>query len=600
MQRCWPHLAELFTFVFFYGVSNAQGHATGRPRGYGMNLHGFKQNANARLPEPDTKALEKAIAKIQRRVPSDQAVAAAQEREALPPLLERVVDLGRNTSIYLGGDVLAMAAEHNCSLGYYITGVRQVPLDADGQMKGFGGALWDNNEYQFESYFLTRVLCGDLRRAATPEEADLCYPVCGGTEAYAAEKLQRAKVRQKYALNRKLGGFDIENIGLMFEVPEGAKDKWSNCDRIGLFYETEQRQDDEDLGLYRRCKIMVPYIHGVAQLTPGASVPYDKIFNKTTVLTYVGGTWQGRTRGTLLQELTDWAAAHDTENDTDSWFSMPVHYPHNVGEFWHTPEMHKLVWEQYAAAEFSWQPFGDTATRRGFYDSWMMGAMPIVSFTSAKYYRRLFNHAILGHISDYVMVAPPKVLQDGPAFMRWLLDKNPVKIQKKRERMRQIAPLLQYGWESDADALTTAFGVLRMFASDAEILNATGLDTEANNTSHRWLDDWEQDIGDFTYSVSKLPLRALKESSGRSEHAYTSLYDIAAAANTPGPTRVKTRVEDYATGTKKFSSDRRRAHQGSEVGSHKKSKSKGLSWRKHKTSKTSKTRSPISSASRRV
>lgn len=453
-----------------------------------MNLHSLRRRAHhggivLEVPsEPDEATLRKATESIKRRVPRDAPALVANPRKPLSPALQRVVELGRDTSIYLGGDVFAMESAHNCSLGEYITGVGRMPVDEDGQMKGLGEAFWDNDEYKFESYFLTRVLCGDLRRVDNPEEADLCYPVCGGPEAYAAEKQRRSNIRRKHGFAIKLGGFDIENIGLIFEVPDVSKSKWSGCERIGLFYETEQREDDHALGFWKQCKVMVPFLHGSAAMTPEAAMPYDKRFNKTTLLTYVGGTWHGRVRGELLQELKVFSRKNGA-NDTHRWFSMPIQYPHNVGKFWHIPEMHTLVREQYAAAEFSWQPFGDTATRRGFYDAWMLGAIPIVSPSSATYYRRLFNRAVFQHLSDYIFVASSKVLDDGQSFMEWVMAKDPIKIQTKRENMRQLAPFMQYGWESEADALTAAFGVLKMAAIEQQRIQGNIPGSEADGTN---------------------------------------------------------------------------------------------------------------------
>merc|ERR1719265_1338807 len=183
-------------------------------------------------------------------------------------------------------------------------------------------------------------------------------------------------------------------------------------------------------------------------------------------------------------------------------------------------EMHKLVWEQYAAAEYSWQPFGDTATRRGFYDAWMLGAVPIISTSSAEIYRRLFNHAVLGHLKNYVLVAPPRVFEDGATFIRWVMERDPVMVQEKREKMRQIAPILQYGWESEGDALTAAFGVMRAMATQAGYSQEVDDDAESDLSDDSSSDMEGEDLA--SHLPQWAPMRESREldeiSGGKGRH----------------------------------------------------------------------------------
>ena len=45
----------------------------------------------------------------------------------------------------------------------------------------------------------------------------------------------------------------------------------------------------------------------------------------------------------------------------------------------------------YASSVFSWQPWGDTSTRRAFYDSWMFGSIPVIHVKSAHDYENIFR-----------------------------------------------------------------------------------------------------------------------------------------------------------------------------------------------------------------
>jgi len=56
-----------------------------------------------------------------------------------------------------------------------------------------------------------------------------------------------------------------------------------------------------------------------------------------------------------------------------------------------TSEFFLDAWELYATSYFSWQPQGDTPTRRAFYDSWMLGCIPVIDETAAEVYEQLFK-----------------------------------------------------------------------------------------------------------------------------------------------------------------------------------------------------------------
>lgn len=404
---------------------------------------------------------------------------------SLPQKYKAVQEIGRATRFYLGGDVAAFEAAHNCSGGRFITGAAEVQfLTEVGQLSQLRGALWDNDEYTLENYFVVRLLCGDLSRVATPEAADLCYPTCGDAHEQKGRVDWRQKLRDEVGRSEHLGGFDIENLGLIFEVPEAKREKWHYCRNIGLFYEVEERSEDDRQGMWKRCKIMVPYMHGVAQVSGESRMPYDKKFRRPSLISYVGGTTTGFARGRLLKELKEYSRKYASENtlnnatsprnfssiadstaltsDPEGLFAMPFELPHNVGKFWHSKEMHKLVWEQYAASEFSWHPFGDTPTRRGFYDAWMFGSIPVVPYTSAKYYRQLFKRALFPHLKDCVVLIPQTAMSDGPSLISWITNTTAEARHRRRSMLRELAPMMQWGWKAEGDALVTALGLLQM------------------------------------------------------------------------------------------------------------------------------------------
>jgi hypothetical protein len=74
-------------------------------------------------------------------------------------------------------------------------------------------------------------------------------------------------------------------------------------------------------------------------------------------------------------------------------FSAPLVFNNHNHEslHWGNETFYSNCWKLYSKSVFSWQPFGDSPTRRGFYDSWMFGCIPVISNSSAKEYSLLFR-----------------------------------------------------------------------------------------------------------------------------------------------------------------------------------------------------------------
>ena len=106
------------------------------------------------------------------------------------------------------------------------------------------------------------------------------------------------------------------------------------------------------------------------------------------------------------------------------------------------------VWRVYAGADFSLQPPGDTATRRGFYDSWMHGCIPVLTIHSAVQYVSLFNGLLFRDMAEFnrsAVVVDPKVLMGhGAQLLKYLATMGKVEIAARRRRMRELAPAMQW------------------------------------------------------------------------------------------------------------------------------------------------------------
>ena len=116
------------------------------------------------------------------------------------------------------------------------------------------------------------------------------------------------------------------------------------------------------------------------------------------------------------------------------------------------------VWRVYAEADFSLQPPGDTATRRGFYDSWLHGCIPVLTIHSAVQYVSLFNGLLFRDLAEFnrsAVVVDPRVLMGhgAPLLLKHLATMGRLEIAARRGRMRELAPAMQWRLGRDvADA----------------------------------------------------------------------------------------------------------------------------------------------------
>jgi hypothetical protein len=120
---------------------------------------------------------------------------------------------------------------------------------------------------------------------------------------------------------------------------------------------------------------------------------------------------------------------------------------------WGTEGFFIRVWELYARSVFSWQPPGDSETRRGFYDSWMLGCIPVISRHSANTYANLFHghlFATIGpKIQNVAVVSDDDVMLSGAAILESLVAIPPTEIKIRRRWLKRLAPLMQWGWEEE-------------------------------------------------------------------------------------------------------------------------------------------------------
>ena len=268
--------------------------------------------------------------------------------------------------------------------------------------------LRDHHEYLAGEYLMHRLYHD--KRIATDDisQADLCFPSCSGVKNYQI----------------------TTGNTLTLQVKSGSEGMFSGCTFLYIGIET----------LASQCSFNVPYWHSVYY--PGFSMqePWKLNVPRTKLLCYVGGITRGNARDRISREMENFHI-----NPSHSYF-----FTHIVTERTGSGQLFVDAWEMYASSVFSWQPEGDTETRRAFYDSWMFGCIPVISRSTACTYGGLFGGRLFAQpmpaLEEIVVVLDDSDMRSGTSIIRHLLDIPANEIYARQQRMAKIAPIMQWGW----------------------------------------------------------------------------------------------------------------------------------------------------------
>ncbi len=311
--------------------------------------------------------------------------------------------------------------------------------------------FWVHNEYLAPNYLMRRIHQNTQMFTFNLSEADLCVKSCFIEVEFVPDP------------HDKLGGFQHRYPD--FEVVPGSEWKFSGCTKLRLVAE----------GDFSECVSPVPYFHSIYSPRIGALPPWNINANRKTLLCFIGSWRRGpciikpnqtcdetRIRHHVLKSMMMMSeAANQSARDAGTRTLFSAESP-----AWWAPVKDKAffarAWALYADSVFSWQPAGDTPTRRAFYDSWMLGCIPVISAGAAKHtYGNIFRgraFALAGLApEDVIMVLPDEVMLSGEMLLDRLRQVPEAEIVLRRRHLRSLAPLMQWGWEAEGDALTMAF-----------------------------------------------------------------------------------------------------------------------------------------------
>lgn len=282
-----------------------------------------------------------------------------------------------------------------------------------------------HHEYLANTYFAHRLFHDERISTTDYSDAHLCFPTCH------AENL------------------DVPSANsVVLHVKPGSEDIFMGCNTLTIGIET----------LSSICSFAVPYWHSIYFPESYNIVPWKLGVKRDNFLCFVGGTTRGYHRDQVLRELKNAGQslfADFTKKDSNEWTITTPPY--------------EEIWDMYTRCEFSWQPEGDTVTRRAFYDSWMLGSIPVISNSAACTYRGLFGGSIftspMSPLEDIVIVLQDSTMMNGQAILRCLLAIDPVEVSERRKKMADLAPLLQWGWSESGNHSDALIQALTVFTS---------------------------------------------------------------------------------------------------------------------------------------
>jgi len=311
--------------------------------------------------------------------------------------------------------------------------------------------LWCHNEYVFTDYVAQRLLC-TATVVAHPDDADVCFPSCnvregGGDSSQQLTQLQPPDLSQ-----------EMRPYSFVLEIPHNEIMSWNGCKTIHF---------GPEVHLENPCAMVVPYMHGISwPISPhdnsNSTLPpwfiNWNINSRSYLLTYVGGLWRGHNRSSTYYEMVQQAKLISPTNP-QSVVKAPFAWANHSVEL-HGHSLYLSAWEAYAEAMFAWMPHGDYPTRGAFFQSLMLGCIPVIESAAARYYSKLFNGTLFSKtnfgLQDVALIIPEGAEQDGSQILNLVTSVLQTEYSQRRDRIALIAEYLQWGWGGPHDAFKTA------------------------------------------------------------------------------------------------------------------------------------------------
>ena len=380
-------------------------------------------------------------------------------RELFSSVFEDYIEKGKQIKVYVHPNFLTQFKSDANGSPYY---GKQLLNNETSILSRISPNLYIHSEYISSSYMKLRALHDPRLHTTNIEDAHMCYPSCSGEVPHP----------WKY-------GNPLQFV--QFHVRDRYKPQFSGCRFIGFFIEPPEYVSEEISNPL--CWVMAPYVHSI-YIKKGSSHPWGHRVTRNILLSFVGGSRHGGARTKALRSFhhvnltsrNDFpinsisASSAVLFETTDKRFLSMERYSNSPTQGDVVSERKVLVesWEVYARSVFAWHPRGDSPTRRAFYDSWLLGCIPVVaeeeySNSLETVYDHLFNGILftLFPLKEMIIAVPLEIFYDAEALLSHLASYSKEEVELRRTKMSRAAPYLQWGWTSgEGDALNLVFASL--------------------------------------------------------------------------------------------------------------------------------------------
>jgi len=185
----------------------------------------------------------------------------------------------------------------------------------------------------------------------------------------------------------------------------------------------------------------IPYPTGIYQI--------DNNFinkNRGYLLSFVGGNWRGHRRN-FLEKISQIKDSLENIKYKSVYYCplLTTSNSHELAMGWEEGAISTIAKKTYYNSVFSWQPGGDSITRRGFYEAILMGNIPVISerFFELEYGRLLLGKNI---VKDICLIVNEGVMNDAEELIKFLLCVEEDEISHKQEKIKEYSPRLQWNF----------------------------------------------------------------------------------------------------------------------------------------------------------
>jgi hypothetical protein len=206
--------------------------------------------------------------------------------------------------------------------------------------------------------------------------------------------------------------------------------------------------------------IPIPYLTGIYKFSEKEDL-FECNVKRNYLLSYIGGSWRGpynqfgqAKRYITIKNFTEISNNNLTKYNKHLFYCPLLANSHS--------EEGRLGWSEgsfgikakdvYWNSVFSWQPSGDTPTRRAFYEAILLGNIPVISESCFMIYKNL----LIGdeNIENMVVILDDNNFFDANYVINYLLTISDDEIFERRSSINKLYHRLQWGPTSNKNALS--------------------------------------------------------------------------------------------------------------------------------------------------